>query len=114
MSVSAQRRTCSAPIYQTPPQKCPENNVRFIIDSTSVLPIIEIMKGLDCYARTCVTSGTKKSHTKIHDLKGFFVPGGRSDIQLRPFLQYAAAGCSACFGCFSRLALPAAYFIVTL
>lgn len=56
------------------------------------MPIIEQMKGLDCYAQSCVPSGTKKSHSKFHDLNGFVVPGGLRDIQLSPFLQYAAGG----------------------
>lgn len=58
----------------------------------SLLAIIDGMKGLDCYAPCWVPSGTKKSFTKIHDLKGFFVPGDPCFFQRFPFIWNVADG----------------------
>lgn len=67
----------------------------FIVDRTSLLTIIEGMKGLNCCALSSVPSGTKKSyiHTQVHD--GFFVPGYPGDLRFRPFFNYAVAGALA-------------------
>jgi len=56
------------------------------------LPIIEVMKGLNCYASFCVASGTKKSLTLTQAKVGFFVPGDTVDVQRDLFFLKAVAG----------------------
>lgn len=56
------------------------------------MPIIEAMKGLNCYASFCVASGTKKSLTLTQAKDGFFVPGDIVDVQRKPFCSIAVAG----------------------
>ncbi len=92
MSLLAQIGTRSARTSAHQLTACPKINVLFIVDCTSLLAIIDGMKGLICYASFRVPSGTEKSLTHFQVKDDFFVPGDTVDVQQDRFFLKAVVG----------------------
>ncbi len=92
MSLFAQIGTRSAPSSAHRLQVCPQINVLFTLDSTSLLTIIDGMKGLNCYARFRDDPGFEKLTNFIEVKASFLMPASLPFSQRGPFLPIAVAG----------------------
>ena len=92
MSLFAQIGTRSAPSSAHRLQVCPQINVLFTLDSTSLLTIIDGMKGLNCYARFRDEPGLEKLFNFIEAKASFLRPVSLPYFQRGPFLPISVAG----------------------
>ncbi len=72
MSLLAQNGICSTKPAAHQLQKYPENNIPFALDTSSLLPIIDVMKGRICYARFLSHRGLEKL-TNFIEVKASFL-----------------------------------------
>ena len=114
MSLFVHIGTRSAPRAKPPLPSCPEINVRFVVDSISLLLIIRSMKGLNWHAPFCLSCSSKKSLYPALIEEGFFEPGEPRCFHLKTWFPYSVAGYVLRVIYVPLHFRPAIVFIVTL
>ena len=106
-SLLPQIGTRSAPSSAVPAKIRPEIYFPFALYSTSLLPIIDGMKGLNCLPLFGSHGGLKKSPTPTQMLYGFVRPVTLRASGLVPFICYAVVGLLSYLGDIIGSTIPA-------